>query len=148
MEEPLSVGVEPMTGSIRVAFASNRDGMLDGHFGSCRQFLVYQVSGSEITALPPRSVEGEEEADDRNQFRTALIGDCQLLFVISIGGPAAAKVVKAGIHPLKRLEEGAVEVELEQLRQTIATAPPPWLAKAMGYGATERARFTLQESEA
>jgi nitrogen fixation protein NifX len=31
-----------------------------------------------------------------------LIGDCDLLCVLSIGGPAAARVVNSGIHPIKR----------------------------------------------
>ncbi|MGD8908302.1 MAG: dinitrogenase iron-molybdenum cofactor N-terminal domain-containing protein, partial [Chromatiales bacterium] len=33
-----------MPNSIRVACASNKAEMLDGHFGSCRRFLIYQVS--------------------------------------------------------------------------------------------------------
>ncbi|MET0121875.1 MAG: dinitrogenase iron-molybdenum cofactor N-terminal domain-containing protein, partial [Candidatus Thiodiazotropha sp. 6PLUC9] len=33
-----------MPNSIRVAFASNKSEMLDGHFGSCRRFLIYQIS--------------------------------------------------------------------------------------------------------
>ena len=33
-------------------------------------------------------------SEDRNMFRVDLIRDCQVLYVVSIGGPAAAKVVR------------------------------------------------------
>ncbi|HMW73468.1 MAG TPA: dinitrogenase iron-molybdenum cofactor N-terminal domain-containing protein, partial [Cellvibrionaceae bacterium] len=38
---------EPMPGSIRVAIASNSGETLNGHFGSCIRFLVYQVSATD-----------------------------------------------------------------------------------------------------
>jgi hypothetical protein len=70
-----------MPNSIRVAVASNKGEMLDGHFGSCQRFLIYQVSQSECRLVGIRSTKGSDEADDKNAFRASLINDCQILFV-------------------------------------------------------------------
>ena len=75
-----------------------------------------------------------------------MIADCQILFVASIGGPAAAQVVKAGIHPIKDPQGGNVRARLGELQDKLANAPPPWLAKAMGHAAEERVRFTSGET--
>jgi nitrogen fixation protein NifX len=131
-----------MPESIRVACASNRGEMLDGHFGSCLRFLIYQVSEAEIRLIDIRQVDEDEQAEDKNGYRASLIDDCQILFVGSIGGPAAAKVIRAGVHPLKKPLPGPAREELQALRQVIGKQTPPWLAKIMGRSAQARARCT------
>lgn len=120
-----------MPGSIRVACASNHGEELDGHFGSCEQFLVYQVSPTESRLVVIRSTLDADYADDRNASRAQLIADCQVVYVQSIGGPAAAKVVRAGVHPVKIPRPGSARNVLVRLQETLLS-PPPWLAKAMG----------------
>jgi nitrogen fixation protein NifX len=135
-----------MPNSIRVACASNKGEMLDGHFGSCRRFLIYQVSQAENRLIDIRNVD-ESDVDDKNSYRASLINDCQLLFVGSIGGPAAAKVVRAGVHPIKKPQAGPAQEEINSLQQVIGKDAPPWLAKVMGQSPEERIRFE-QEAEA
>ncbi|MBF0246506.1 MAG: dinitrogenase iron-molybdenum cofactor biosynthesis protein [Alphaproteobacteria bacterium] len=130
-----------MPGSIRVAVASNGGEDLDGHFGTCKRFLVYQVSPDEVRLIDVRSTLDDMDAEDKNKFRAELISDCQVLFVVSIGGPAAAKVVRADIHPIKKPQGGAAREILAEVSGVIAVNPPPWLAKAMGREAEERVRF-------
>jgi len=130
-----------MLGSIRVAIASNGAEDLDGHFGSCTRFLIYQISADEQRLIDVRLTEDDVEAEDKNKFRADLIRDCQLLYIVSIGGPAAAKVVRADVHPIKKPQGGKAREVLEDLSTVIAGSPPPWLAKAMGIGAEERARI-------
>jgi predicted Fe-Mo cluster-binding NifX family protein len=89
-----------MPGSLRVAFASNGGDELDGHVGAARQFLVYQVSPNEVRLIDVRKIDASGTVEDKNGQRAALIADCRVLYVSSIGGPAAAKVVKADIHPI------------------------------------------------
>ena len=127
--------------SIRVACASNKGEMLDGHFGSCRRFLIYQVSQQENRLVEIRNVDESEAADDKNSYRASLLNDCQLLFVGSIGGPAAAKVVRAGVHPIKKPQPGPAQEEIQSLQSVIGKDAPPWLAKAMGQSPEERIRF-------
>lgn len=129
-----------MPGSIRVACASNNDELLDGHFGSAERFLIYQVSTSEIRLIAVRPTLEADQAEDRNASRAALIKDCQVAYFQSIGGPAAAKVVRAGVHPVKVAKGGVARELLVQLQQSLAS-PPPWLAKVMGVEAASLAVY-------
>lgn len=79
-------------------------------------------------------------AEDKNLYRAQLIKDCQVLFVQSIGGPAAAKVIRADIYPIKVPESIEAEEKLAELQQ-VFDAPPPWLAKALGVSEEDRNRF-------
>ncbi len=135
-----------MPGSIRAACASNGGEALDGHFGSARRFLIYQVSATELRLIDARAVDDAgAEAEDKNAYRAGLIRDCQVLYVASIGGPAAAKVVKADIHPIKDAGGGSARDRMAALQRILADKPPPWLAKAMGQAPEERIRFEPQE---
>lgn len=136
-----------MPGSLRVACASNSDETVDGHFGSCRYFLIYQVSADEIRLVDVRLAEEPDDCDDKNAWRAGLIGDTQVLFTASIGGPAAAKVVRAGVHPVKQPQGGPARERLAELQLRIAASPPPWLAKAMGQAREARVRFTRDAQE-
>jgi nitrogen fixation protein NifX len=130
-----------MPNSIRVACASNKAEMHDGHFGSCRRFLIYQVSEQEIRLVAIRSVDDAEAEDDKNSYRASLINDCQLLFVGSIGAPAAAKVVRAGVHPIKKPQPAPAREAIQSLQRVIGSDASPWLAKVMGQSPEERIRF-------
>lgn len=134
-----------MPGSIRVAVASNGGESVDGHFGSCPRFLVYQVSPQEVRLIDLRATDGADEADDKNAFRASLIGDCHVAYMQSVGGPAAAKVVRAGIHPIKLPEGGHAPDVLTQLQSVMGGTPPPWLAKIIGVPAEQRVRFATGE---
>lgn len=138
-----------MPGSIRVAIAANRGENLDGHFGSCDRFLVYQVGQQAIKLIDVRSTAEADGAEDKNAARSAMIGDCQIVYVQSIGGPAAAKIVRAGVHPIKKPTGGAAREVLVELQGRLAS-PPPWLAQIMGVPAASLARFEeeLEDEEA
>jgi nitrogen fixation protein NifX len=126
--------------SIRIAVASNNDEELDGHFGSCLRYLIYQLSASELKLVDIRSASGSNAAEDKNAFRVDLLKDCQVLYVVSIGGPAAAKVIKANIYPMKVDKGGQAREILQGLQKVINTSPPPWLAKALGVAVGERVK--------
>jgi len=136
-----------MPESIRVACASDHGDLLDGHFGSCRRFLIYQLSATQIRLIAIRDIDSAAAAAsaDRNHYRAALISDCQLLFVASIGGPAAAKVIRAGIHPIKQPQGGSARTALAALQPRIGSGAPPWLAKVMGEPPEQRIRFSRSE---
>lgn len=129
-----------MPGSIRLACASNSDEMLDGHFGSCERFLIYQVSASEARLIEVRPTLETEHAEDKNVARANLIKDCQVVYVQSIGGPAAAKVIRANVHPVKIALPGPARNSVSRLQASLAS-PPPWLAKIMGVAPPSLARY-------
>lgn len=124
--------------SVRVAFASNSGEELDGHFGSCSRFLVYQVAGTQLKLLDVRDTALADLSDDKNSYRVKLIKDCKILYVVHIGGPASAKVIKADIHLISVPEGGAARNILQQLQRVLAGSPPPWLAKALGIAPSPR----------
>lgn len=135
-----------MPGSLRVAIASNTEENLDGHFGSCPRFLIYQVGRDDIRLIDARSTLITDDAEDKNVARAELIKDCQIVYVQSIGGPAAAKAVRANIHPVKAPEGGKANIALVRL-QAVLDAPPPWLAKILGVEAKSLSRFSSAEEE-
>jgi nitrogen fixation protein NifX len=132
-----------MPGSIRIACASNNGIDVDGHFGSCDQFMIYQVSADEARLIDVRGTDIPDglDGEDKNLFRAELIRDCQVVYIASVGGPAAAKIVKLGIHPIKLSAIEPIAEVVEQLQNVIAGTPPPWLAKVMGVEASERFHF-------
>lgn len=142
--EPYKEG--DMPGSIRLACSSNSGELLDGHFGSCERFLIYQVSPAEARLIDIRPTLEAEYAEDKNVARTQLISDCQVVYVQSIGGPAAAKVIRANIHPVKIPQSGPARESVEKL-QTSLNNPPPWLARVMGIEPPSLERFTHLEEE-
>jgi nitrogen fixation protein NifX len=135
-----------MPGSLRVAVASNTEENLDGHFGSCPRFLIYQVGRDDIRLIDIRSTSLADDADDKNVARANLIKDCQIVYVQSIGGPAAAKAVRANIHPVKAPEGGKANIALQRL-QAVLDAPPPWLAKILGVEAKSLNKFAGAEED-
>lgn len=136
-------GVPEGPGALTVAVASNRGEQLDGHFGSCTRFLIYRVAEDGIWLTGVRPTLEADGAEDRNAARAELLAGCQLVYVHSIGGPAAAKVVRAGVHPVKFPAGGAARDALAQLRQVL-NSPPPWLARTLGKEAGLMARFAPQ----
>jgi len=144
LPEPEPYREGDMPNSIRVAVASNGGEMLDGHFASCESFLIYQVSPDRIRLIDTCPTEPAADSDDRTAALVDMIGDCHVMFVVSVGGPAAAKVVKAGIHPIKRPQGGAAREVVAELQPVLAGSPPPWLAKALGAAPEQRVRFAVE----
>ena len=130
LPQPRAYHEGDMPSSIRVAIASNSGERLDGHFGSCARFLIYQVSAAETRLIAVRSAPATAQLSvDHSAKRVALIDDCDLLVVLSIGGPAAARVVNSGVHPIKRLEPQDAQAVLSELQTVLAGKPPPWLTR-------------------
>lgn len=137
-----------MPDSLRVAIASNSGELLDGHFGSCTRFLIYQVSQDEARLVDIRFVESIDEEEEKNVSRANLIQDCQILYVVSVGGPAVPKIIRKGIHPIKKPDGGNARDVLESLQRVLKGSVPPWLAKILGHTAEQRVRFEREEVEA
>ncbi len=137
-----------LPGSVRVACASNGGESIDGHFGSCARFLIYQVGPEHMRLIDIREPGAVPESEDRNAYRAQLLADCRVLYTISIGGPAAAKAVRAGLHPIKLSEAAPARDTLARLQMVLAQElPPPWLQKAMGAQPKLHTRYADQQAE-
>lgn len=130
--------------SIRVAISSNSGATLNGHFGSCLRYLVYQLSKDDMRLVDIRSAVDADDSDDRNLFRVELIKDCHVVFVQSVGGPAAAKIIRANIYPIKIPDVIEATDQLTKF-QAVFDAPPPWFSKILGLSAEQRKRFSHAE---
>lgn len=121
-----------MPGSVRIAVASNAGLMLDGDFGTCLRYLIYQVSTEEARLIDVRGTAGEKLAGkQRLMWRAERIGDCRLLLARSVSSRAMAPLVLQGLHPVTYPKTMAASVALYAVRQMLRHHPPPWLAKAM-----------------
>lgn len=136
-----------LPGSLRLAIASDSGADLNGHFGSCLRYLVYQVSPTASRLIGIRSALEADFAEDKNLFRCQLIADCHVLYVVSIGGPAAAKVIRADIFPIKLPNGGPATEVVQRFQQALVESPPPWLSKILGVSADKRLRLYSAESE-
>lgn len=136
--EPYQEGDIP--GSVRVAVASDGGAALNGHFGSCIRYLVYQVSPTACRLVDIRDAMEADFAPDKNGFRCELIKDCQVVYVVSVGGPAAAKIIRANIYPIKVPEGGEAVDIIARFQDAMENSPPPWLLKILGVCAEERLR--------
>jgi len=138
LPKPQSYEDGDLPGSIRIGISSNSGNNLDGHFGSCLRYLIYQVSASDMRLIDIRSAAEADSSDDRNAFRANLVKDCQVLYMVSVGGPAAAKIIRAGVYPLKKIEGGEAIQIIKEFQRIMEGTPPPWLAKILGVDAGQR----------
>lgn len=132
---------EPAAGlRLRIAVATQDLKSLNAHFGSARRFAVYDVTPTEhrfIEAVSFGDVTNKssthaKEGDDKIGPKVEALAGCHLLFVLAIGGPAAARVVSAHIHPVKLTKPETIESIISRVQTMMTGNPPPWLRKVMG----------------
>lgn len=152
VEEPHDGRSSPPGPRLRVAIATQDGKSMNAHFGSARRFAVYEVTPHEgrfveVVAFDDTSDEsGAHDAEaDRIGPKVAALAGCNLLFVLAIGGPAAAKVVNAGIHPVKLAEPESIDQVIAKVRSMMTGNPPPWLRKALASSQTRSTDFLDEE---
>jgi nitrogen fixation protein NifX len=124
---------------MKIAVATNDLKTVDAHFAGARNLAVYDVTPDgyrlvEAIRFDNRSNEDGVHADideDRITPRVDAVRGCALLFVLAIGGPAAAQVVSRKIHPVKVPRPEPIADVLERVQTMLSGSPPPWLRKAM-----------------
>ncbi|HZK52829.1 MAG TPA: NifB/NifX family molybdenum-iron cluster-binding protein [Desulfosporosinus sp.] len=119
-----------------IAFASNDGLSIDSHFASAKTFEMYQFTG-----LPEGMIHTTLAAKDLNESvdkvnaRIVMLKECAIVYCTQIGGPAAAKLVQNGIHPLKVPEGTLIADELNRMNKLLLSKTlPPWLRKKMEVG--------------
>lgn len=126
---------------MKIAFATTDGKNVDEHFGRSGMFAVYSIDEKGYTFIENRKfAEGtdkeiedtkgmggiHEELIDRKIER---LSDCKIIYLTEIGGPAAAKLIKRQMMPIKVKGEISIEESLKNLLKTIQTSPPIWLRK-------------------
>jgi nitrogen fixation protein NifX len=126
-------------GALRVAIATQDLKNLNAHFGSAKKFVIYDVTAAGwalvetvgFDTVSDQQGRHAHDGDDRITPKVQALKGCHLLFCLAIGGPSAAKVVAAKIHPIKMLQAQPLDAVLERTRIMLNGAPPPWLRKVL-----------------
>lgn len=129
---------------MKVAFASTRGTTIDEHFGRAGNFAIWDITPSGGTLVELRSVAAGDldlevvgtrgmgaEHDSALTSKIGRLADVKIVYFTEIGGPSAAKLVRAGIMPLKAEQGTSIDATVEALAQTMATNPAPWMRKAL-----------------
>jgi len=129
----------PAEKPLRVAIVSNDLEYLDAHFGSARKIVVYDVwkTGARFVevhdfSLPTDQKGRHDEIEDRIGPKIAALEGCVLVFALAVGGPSAARMVRAGMHPIKRKQPEPVADVIAQVQVMLNGSPPPFLRKILG----------------
>ena len=138
---------------MKVAFATNVMTHVDAHFGGARQMVFYEVTGEDsrlIEAVQFDRVSGEDgshgpdDGEDRLGPKIDALAGCSLLFVLAIGGPAAARVVGLKVHPIKLAGIEPIAAVILRVQGMLTGNPPPWLRKVL---MTDRNKMDFLEEE-
>lgn len=113
-----------VNGSIRVAFATNDNENVDAHFGSAKQFNIYDITkeGYDISTI----IKIEDKDTDKT---VALLEGNDIVYFVNIGPTAAAKIINKGIFPIKYKEVISIDEELKKLVEMLNSNPPPFIKK-------------------
>ena len=120
---------------MKVGFATNDNILINDHFGWAKNFAIYEINTDGFKFLENRCFEEELEEFNKIDKKIEKLRDVKIIFIESIGGTAAARVVKSGIYPIVKKGNGAKPVSLriedvmEELRDVLSKNPPPWLKK-------------------
>jgi len=114
--------------AMKVAFATKDMETVNAHFGGAKEFVVYNVSkdGFELNGVIKTDT-SELTGDEKTEYKVEALTGINMMYVESIGGTAAAKVIRAGISPMKVPEPRRIEDVLKELVDMINDNPPPWV---------------------
>jgi nitrogen fixation protein NifX len=113
---------------------------VDAHFGWAKTIAIYEVTAESSQLVEVAQFAGdlaEDGSEDKLVPKLEAIKDCAILYVAAIGGSAAAKVIKLGVHPVKAPEgkhAQPIADIITRLQEVLKGTPPPWLRKALSKG--------------
>lgn len=118
--------------AMKVAFASKDMETINAHFGGAKEFVIYDLSkdGFSLSGVIKTDT-SNLNGDDKTDFKVKALNGINIMYCESIGGTAAAKVIRGGINPMKVQEPRKIEDVLKELVTMINGNPPPWVKKIM-----------------
>jgi nitrogen fixation protein NifX len=120
---------------MKIAFTTIDNVHINAHFGSAKKIDVYEVDQTRYEFVETLRFDGnlnEDGNEDKLLPKIEALHDCTIVYVSTIGGSAAARLIKRKITPIKaQSEEQEIAEVLTKLVQTLNSNPPPWLRKAL-----------------
>jgi nitrogen fixation protein NifX len=133
---------------MKVAFATKDLETINAHFGGAKEFVVYNVSKDGFTLDGVIKTDTSElTGDAKTEFKVEALQGMNIMYCESIGGTAAAKVIRAGINPMKVQEPRKIEEVLKELVEMINSNPPPWVKRIMNIETVEDPRLARWAAE-
>ena len=133
---------DTLENAMKVAFATKDMEEINAHFGGAKEFVVYNVSGEGFSLDGVVKTDTSElEGDSKTDFKVKALEGINIMYCESIGGTAAAKVIRSGIHPMKVQEPRKIEEVLNELVTMINGNPPPWVKRIMNIETKEDVRL-------
>jgi len=141
-------GISNLDNSMKVAFATKDMETINAHFGGAKEFVVYNVSadGFEVGGVIKTDT-SNIQGDEKTEFKVKALEGVNIMYCESIGGTAAAKVIRAGMNPMKVQEPRKIEDVLAELVTMINDNPPPWIKRIMNIETTEDPRLARWAAE-
>ncbi|MBU1216086.1 nitrogen fixation protein NifX [bacterium] len=141
-------GDSSIQNAMKVAFASKDMETINAHFGGAKEFVVYDVSkDGYVLSGVVKTDTSEMEGDDKTDFKVKALAGINIMYCESIGGTAAAKVIRGGINPMKVNEPRQIKEVLGELVEMINGNPPPWVKKIMNLDTTQDPRLARWSEE-
>ncbi|PLZ96055.1 nitrogen fixation protein NifX [Fischerella thermalis CCMEE 5198] len=123
---------------MKIAFATSDRVHVNAHFGWAQEADIYEISDTGYKFIETLKFAGssnkdkDTESEDKTASKIEALADCTIVYVASIGGIPAAKLIKRGIMPVRpQSDKEEIISILNKLVQTLKGNPPPWLRKAI-----------------
>ncbi len=149
MGETTKITVEnssTLQNAMKVAFASKDMQTINAHFGGAKEFVIYKISKESFELDGVIKTDTSDlVGDDKTDFKVKALKGINIMYCESIGGTAAAKVIRGGINPMKAEGETKIEDVLKELLIMINDNPPPWVKKIMNIETTNDVRLARWE---
>ncbi len=115
---------------MKIAFASQDNIHVNQHFGWCKEFYIYEITGDSYKFVKSvdSSIEIEDEID-KLTYKIECIEDADILYVQQIGPKASMMVKSCKIFPMQASKENEkIEDVLNALIQ-MQDNPPLWMRR-------------------
>jgi len=151
MGESTKITVESnidLKNAILVGFATKDMETINAHFGGAKEFVVYKLSkeGYELNGVI-KTNDSQLSGDEKTDFKVKTLQGINIMYCESIGGTAAAKVIRGGINPMKVNEPRKIVDVLDELVVMVNDNPPPWVKQIMNIETVDDprlARWTVE----
>jgi len=117
---------------MRVAFTSGSGTHIDQHYGKTESFYVWEIGPTDAACVGrviPPAVDEAGGLEETLAARADAVADCNILYTLQIGGPAAAKLVRRNVHPMRAPCVTPIADMVARLQEVLRNNPPPWIRK-------------------
>lgn len=116
---------------MKVAFSSSTGVAIDENFRKTKSFTIWDIGPQEAFYVNTIAIGTDPSTEEsRIAVRADALAHCSIVCSSEINGPAAAKLVSRGIHPMKTGSNIPVEDIIGKLQKVLQGSPPPWIRKA------------------